>query len=96
VRALERIERGRGLTYNVGTGVGVSVRAVIESARRVTRRPIATVEQPRRPGDPPALVAAAQAIGRDLGWSPRFTDIDAIIASAWKWHSTHPNGYQLR
>jgi UDP-glucose 4-epimerase len=93
VRALERIEPGRGLSYNVGTGVGVSVREVVESARRITRRPIATAEHPRRAGDPPALVASAQAIRRDLDWSPRFTDIDAIVASAWKWHSTHPHGY---
>jgi UDP-glucose 4-epimerase len=96
VRALERIEPGRGLTYNVGTGVGMSVRQVIEAARRVTGHPIPTVEHPRRPGDPPMLVASPQAIQRDLGWSPRFTAIGTIIASAWNWHSTHPNGYRSR
>jgi UDP-glucose 4-epimerase len=71
----------------------VSVRAVVDAARRVTGRPIATVELPRRPGDPPALVASSAALQRDLGWTPRFTTIDAIVASAWKWHSTHPDGY---
>jgi UDP-glucose 4-epimerase len=93
LRALERLEPGRGLIYNIGTGQGASVREVIEAARRVTERPIPVVECPRRPGDPPALVAAAEAIRRDLGWSPRYTRIEAIIQSAWKWHASHPFGY---
>jgi UDP-glucose-4-epimerase GalE len=95
VLALARIESGRGLTYNVGTGVGASVRQVLEAARRVTGRPIAAVEHPRRAGDPPVLVASADAIRNDLGWSPRYTAIDAIVASAWKWHESHPRGYAL-
>jgi UDP-glucose-4-epimerase GalE len=93
VLALARIESGRGLTYNVGTGVGASVRQVLEAARRVTGRPIAAVEHPRRAGDPPVLVASADAIRNHLGWSPRYTAIDAIVASAWKWHESHPRGY---
>jgi UDP-glucose 4-epimerase len=96
VRALERIEPGQGLTYNVGTGVGASVREVLDAALRITGRPIPAVEHPRRPGDPPALVASPAAIRRDLGWSPRYTTIDDIVASAWKWHSTHPRGYATR
>jgi UDP-glucose 4-epimerase len=96
VRALERIAPGRGLTYNVGTGVGASVRGVLEAALRITRRPIPAVEHPRRPGDPPALVASPAAIERDLGWSPKYTQIDDIVASAWAWHSTHPRGYATR
>lgn len=93
LRVLERVESGRALTYNVGTGVGASVREVVEAARRVTGRPIAVVEGPRRAGDPPSLVASADAARRDLGWSPRYTDIESIVASAWAWHSTHPHGY---
>jgi len=96
IRVLERIEPGRGLTYNVGTGVGMSVREVVEAARRVTGHPIPVVEHPRRPGDPPALVASSNAIQRDLGWSPRFKEIEAIVASAWKWHESHPRGYGSR
>jgi UDP-glucose 4-epimerase len=93
VRALERIAPGKGLTYNVGTGVGASVREVLEAARRVTGRTIRAVEHPRRAGDPPALVASPAAIQRELGWSPRYTEIEAIVASAWKWHVAHPHGY---
>ncbi|WZO97869.1 UDP-glucose 4-epimerase GalE [Isosphaeraceae bacterium EP7] len=90
---LGQISPGKGLTYNVGTGKGFSVREVIESARRVTGRPIAVVEHDRRPGDPPSLVASSDAIKRDLGWTPRYDEIDAIVASAWAWHSSHPRGY---
>ena len=92
---LERVvgSEGTTLTYNVGTGKGASVRQVLEAARRITGRPVAAVEHPRRPGDPPVLVASAEAIRGDLGWSPRYTEIDAIVASAWQWHSTHPRGY---
>jgi UDP-glucose-4-epimerase GalE len=94
LRVLDRIERGRGLTYNVGTGVGVSVLEVVEAARRVTGKPIPTVEHPPRPGDPPALVASPAAIRRDLDWRARYTEIEATIASAWKWHQAHPHGYR--
>ena len=90
---LARIEPGKALTYNVATGRGASVREVVEAARRVTGRPIAVVERPRRAGDPPALVASGEALRRDLGWSPRYTEIEAIVASAWRWHTGHPRGY---
>ena len=93
LRVLERIGPGRSLVYNVGTGSGVSVRQVVDAARRVTGHPIPVIEGPRRAGDPPALVASADAARRDLGWSPRHTDITSIVASAWAWHSTHPRGY---
>jgi UDP-glucose 4-epimerase len=96
IRAIARIVPGEGQAYNVGTGVGFSVRQVVESARRITGRPIAVVEKPRRPGDPPSLVAAADKIRRDLGWSPRYTDIDAIIKSAWAWHEARPLGYRTQ
>ena len=92
-RVLDRIEPGKGLTYNVGTGRGYSVREVVEAARTVTGRPIEAVERPRRAGDPPELVASADALRRDLGWSPRYPEIEAIVATAWRWHLSHPNGY---
>jgi len=79
--------------YNLGTGGGTSVREVIESCRRITGREIAAVEKPRRPGDPARLVAASEKIQRELGWRPKFQDIDAIIESAWRWHQKFPDGY---
>jgi UDP-glucose 4-epimerase len=94
--ALDRIEPGVGMTYNVGTGVGASVRQVIDAARQVTGRPIPVVEHPRRPGDPPALVASPVAIRDALGWSPRYVEIEDIVRSAWSWHSAHPDGYSPR
>jgi UDP-glucose 4-epimerase len=79
--------------YNVGIGSGYSVRAVIETARRVTGRPIATTEAPRRPGDPPELVASSEKISRELGWKPKFPDLQSIVETAWRWHRDHPDGY---
>jgi UDP-glucose 4-epimerase len=79
--------------YNLGTGGGTSVREVIESCRKITGREIPVVEKPRRPGDPPRLIAASDKIQRELGWRPAFQNIDAIIQSAWKWHQRFPDGY---
>lgn len=79
--------------YNLGTGGGTSVREVIEACRKITGQKISTVEKPRRPGDPARLVAASEKIQRELGWSPKFQNIDAIIESAWRWHQKFPNGY---
>jgi UDP-glucose 4-epimerase len=78
-------ERGR-LIYNIGNGQGFSVHEVIESVRRVTGRPIAVEEHERRPGDPAVLVASSEKIKAELGWKPRFAELDQIIASAWQWH----------
>ncbi len=74
------------LIYNLGNGVGFTVREVIESARRVTGHPIPVVEEPRRPGDPAVLIASAEKIERDLGWKPEYDKLDDILASAWQWH----------
>jgi UDP-glucose 4-epimerase len=91
--ALERLQPGRLECINLGTGKGYSVQQVVEAARAVTGRPIATEAHPRREGDPPELVAAAAKARRELGWRPRYTDIEAIIETAWRWHRNHPNGY---
>lgn len=91
--ALERLEPGRGLQLNLGTGRGFSVREVIEACRRVTRRRIDEQIGPRRPGDPPELVADAGRARAELDWSPRYTSIDEIVATAWRWHESHPNGF---
>ena len=85
--------RDESAFYNLGTGGGNSVFEVIESCRRVTGREISAVVKPRRPGDPPFLVAGSAKIRRELGWTPRFQNIDAIVESAWKWHVSHPHGY---
>ncbi len=79
--------------YNLGTGGGSSVRQVIDAAARVTGRKIAAVEKPRRPGDPPRLIASSDKIKRELGWQPQFQNLEAIIESAWKWHQKFPHGY---
>ena len=80
--------------YNLGTGGGSSVREVIESCRRITGHPIPVVEKPRRPGDPPRLIASSKKIKRQLGWRPKFQTLDAIVESAWKWHQKFPCGYE--
>lgn len=93
VRALGALEHGN-CTYNLGNGRGFSVLEVIEASRRTTGRPIPVEVALRRPGDPAVLVAASAKIRRELGWFPRSTDIDSIIASAWRWHQSHPHGYR--
>jgi len=80
--------------YNLGNGRGFSIREVVESARRVTGHPIPTSIGPRRAGDPALLIASSEAANQDLGWTPRFTELDDIMRSAWEWHRTHPHGYQ--
>jgi UDP-glucose 4-epimerase len=84
--ALEALEQRGRLIYNLGNGQGFTVREVIESVCRVTGRPIAVEECPRREGDPAVLVAGSEKIKQELGWRPQFADLDAIIASAWEWH----------
>ena len=76
----------RPLIYNLGNGKGFSVREVIESARRVTGHPIPAEIHPRRAGDPAVLVASSEKAIRELGWKPRYTQLDDIIRTAWIWH----------
>ena len=80
--------------YNLGTGGGASVREVIDSCRKITGSNIDIVEKPRRPGDPPRLIASSGKIKRELGWQPQFQSLDAIIESAWKWHQKFLRGYE--
>jgi UDP-glucose 4-epimerase len=74
------------MIYNLGNGHGFTVLEVIESVRRVTGHPIPVEEMPRRPGDPATLIASSAKIENDLGWRPKYTQIDDIVRSAWEWH----------
>src|SRR5262249_10838824 len=91
--ALERLEPGKGLLYNLGIGHGYSVREVIQTVEQVVGKPVPAKEGPRRPGDPPALVASSEKIQRELGWRPRYTNLTSIVETAWRWHRAHPKGY---
>ncbi|HUY88458.1 MAG TPA: UDP-glucose 4-epimerase GalE [Pirellulales bacterium] len=93
LKALERLEPGRGLQLNLGTGRGQSVRQVIDACRRISGRPIAVEIGPRRPGDPPELVADSSRAQAVLDWRPQYPELDAIVETAWRWHSTHPHGF---
>jgi UDP-glucose 4-epimerase len=84
--ALDALGKQSKLIFNLGNSHGFSVREVIESARRVTGRPIATEIHPRRPGDPAVLVASSEKAIRELGWKPRYTQLDDIVRTAWTWH----------
>ena len=81
------------LFMNLGTGRGYSVREVIEVCRSVTRHEIPAVVGPRRPGDPPELVADASLAQRELNWQPKYMSLESIIETAWQWHSKHPDGF---
>jgi UDP-glucose 4-epimerase len=95
VRALEvELDGGTPVAVNLGTGAGRSVQEVVDAARRVTGRSVATIERPRRPGDPPALVAAVGRAAAVLGWHARQSSLEEILESAWRWHRAHPHGYQ--
>ncbi len=91
--ALETTEPGKGLCCNLGTGRGYSIREVIKTAEEVTGKKIPVKEGPRRPGDPPELVAAADLARERLGWKPRYPELGMILETAWNWHRTHPHGY---
>jgi UDP-glucose 4-epimerase len=93
IRALERLEPGKGMKLNLGTGRGYSVRQVIDACRQVTGHSIPETIGARRPGDPPELVADATRAREQLGWQPRYVDIESIVQTAWRWHQSHPRGY---
>ena len=91
--SLQALEREERLVYNLGNGRGFSVREVIHAAERVTGHRIGRTEAARRPGDPAILVASPAAITSELGWRPRFSSMEEIIASAWEWHKQFPDGF---
>jgi UDP-glucose 4-epimerase len=90
ILALEPVKQG---FYNLGNGDGYSVRQVIQTCEKVTGQKIPAVEKPRRPGDPPKLVASAAKAMRELGWKPKYPKLEDIVATAWAWHRKHPDGY---
>jgi UDP-glucose-4-epimerase GalE len=92
--ALERLAPGCGLQLNLGTGAGYSVKQVIDVCRRVTGHPIPAPVGPRRPGDPPSLVADVRRAQKLLGWLPRHSQLDNIVTTAWRWHREHPRGWR--
>jgi len=91
--AMHALEQGESRVYNLGSGNGYSVREVIETCREVTGHPIPVEEAPRRAGDLPRLVADSLRIKRELGWEPEYDDLSKIVATAWQWHQSHPDGY---
>lgn len=93
ILALFALEKGSRI-YNLGYGAGYSVQEVIEMARQVTGRAIPSEAAPRRPGDPPILIASSDRVMSELGWQPRLSELDVIIKSAWTWHLAHPEGYE--
>jgi UDP-glucose-4-epimerase GalE len=94
--ALEALAPGKQLSFNLGTGRGFSVREVIRAAEDVSGQNVPVREGPRRAGDPPTLVAAAEKVQRELGWRPHYTELRSIVETAWHWHRTHPRGYDDR
>jgi UDP-glucose 4-epimerase len=90
--ALDKAQPGHHEIYNLGSGTGYSVRQVIDAVRRVTGRDFEVREEPRRPGDPPALVAANAKAREGLGWTPQRT-LEEMVADAWAWQQAHPGGY---
>jgi UDP-glucose 4-epimerase len=94
--AVECLEPGMGRTYNMGSGIGVTVLEVLRACEEVVGRSIPHEIVARRPGDPGILIATPEKIIREQGWSPRFGDIRQVVATAWKWHQSHPQGYAGR
>lgn len=94
IKALEKLFRTEesGI-YNLGNGKGFSVKEVVEEAKRVTGKAFEVEIKERRAGDPSALVASSEKAINELGWKPKFDSLNEIIATAWNWHKTHPNGY---
>lgn len=88
------MEPGKQGFYNLGNGDGYSVREVVKTCEKVIGKTIPVVEKPRRLGDPPRLVAAAEKAQRELGWKPKFPKLEDIVRSAWLWHQAHPEGYK--
>ncbi len=95
ILAVEYLRRGgESDIFNLGNGVGFTVKEVIEAARKVTNHPINAVVAPKRAGDPAKLIASSDKAQRILGWKPEHAELEKIINSAWNWHKNHPQGYR--
>jgi len=91
--ALKKLEQHWELAYNLGNGRGYSVREVIAAVKKVSGRDFKVTDADRRPGDPPVLTSDATKAKNELGWRPQLPDLEQIVATAWQWHSQHPDGY---
>jgi UDP-glucose 4-epimerase len=91
--ALERLDSEAELVYNLGNGKGHSVRQVIDTVKQVSGKNFKVVEAPRRAGDAAVLTADATKAKEELGWAPQFSELETIVETAWRWHSSHPDGY---
>lgn len=94
--ALDNLDRIGARTYNLGNGEGFSNAQVIEIVQAVTGNSIKVIPRPRRPGDPAVLVASSERIRRELGWQPRYTELQGMVESAWTWRQAHPRGYDSK
>lgn len=95
ILAVEYLAKGNNSNiFNLGNGIGFTVREVIETARKVTGHPIPAVVSERRAGDPVQLIASSEKAKSVLGWKPKYADLEVIIKTAWQWHKNHPNGFQ--
>jgi UDP-glucose 4-epimerase len=92
-RAVLTLEPGMGRAYNLGSGTGATVLEVLRACEEIIGQPIAHEIVGRRPGDPAVLIASPDKIVKELGWSPRWSDIREIVRTAWKWHQSHPHGF---
>jgi len=93
ILALDKLTPGFGLQVNLGSGTGYSVREIVTACRKVTGNAIPMRITTRRPGDPPRLIADVTRAREELGWTPKYTGIEEIVATAWNWHRTHPAGF---
>lgn len=92
--ALKRLMNGGdSAIYNLGNGTGFTVKEMVEIARKVTGHPIPAEVAERRAGDPAVLIASSEKAMKELGWKPKYADVETIISTAWNWHKNHPNGY---
>lgn len=94
ILGIEALQDGDARFYNLGIGHGYSVKEILDASEKATGKRIPTVYGDRREGDPARLYADSEKVQKELGWKPRHTDVEEVIASAWRWHTSHPNGYE--
>jgi UDP-glucose 4-epimerase len=93
--SLDKLAKGsKSDSYNLGTGTGTSVKEILETARSVSGKKILSKVVSRRAGDPARLVASFEKAKKELGWTPKRSDVKTIVSDAWSWHSKHPEGYR--